>query len=193
MSLAVRLFLDIVCWVGTTLALWFYNYPNAAAVVGATGTLYLAWAFRRYAEMLRINRLLREGDELDGQMYYFNLTKEEEEEFNKDPEGFMRDFVEREILGEGFDGNRWDVVVPEVEQNGTGGWTVTDVRIQTTVEIDDIEDDEAIVRALIDAGVAPDDAMPEDYNIDGDAYSVNIYDGWNGGAPLFQLIRRYKE
>lgn len=189
----IHILLDTACWTGATLYLWLGGYPTyIAAAVGAFGIMYLMRAFRRYAQMLRVNRILQSGDEVDGQVYYFNLTDEEEKEFNKDPEGFMKNFIEQEIQGEGFDGTKWDVVVPEVEGNELDGWDVVDVRIQMTVEIDDVDDDSVILQALIDAGLAPDDALPEDYDVDGDAYSINIYSGWDG-KPLFQLIRRYKE
>jgi flagellar motor component MotA len=47
-NLQKRLAIDVVCWVGATAALAWYHMPEVAAVVGATGIMYLRWAFKKY-------------------------------------------------------------------------------------------------------------------------------------------------
>ena len=100
------LILDVICWTGATLALWFYNYPTIAALVGATGFVYLRNAFARYQQIRAAEAAWDEflaGLNGDVQIRAIEIDVNDEDElemllqrFRRDPQGFLRDLEEME-------------------------------------------------------------------------------------------------
>lgn len=95
------LIIDIVCWVTATLWTLVVGWTVVAALIGATGIMYLYAAIKRYREMLEAERMYHEVQEAftRGDIEVFDLSEFKTEEdltnflqrLKEDPTGAVKE------------------------------------------------------------------------------------------------------
>lgn len=91
-----------------------------------------------------------------------------------------------------FDGNVWDVLSLDVWGNADDGWEVNAAYFTgTRIEFDSIDDEKAIVDALIEADILIPGASADGLEIEGDEYMLFISDV-EDGCPIVHLQHLHK-
>lgn len=105
----IRFFLDVICWTAVTIVALVYVGPIPAALIGATGLMYLGWCVKKILSILRMaadaeaavvleeqsEQLLRFwlsiGMTPDDMEHYMELVKVDPDEADR----FIDEFIER--------------------------------------------------------------------------------------------------